>query len=100
MVDDQDHNYSEHNKSELDQEESERKPKEIDSCKKMLISDELKAMLFKEAEDFESYAIEAFNDGKNLISHLHLEQLENGLMSFIKYKKNYPLLICKISDLI
>jgi hypothetical protein len=44
MTEDQDHNYIEHEKSEFDQEEFEREPKEIESSKEMLISDELKAI--------------------------------------------------------
>ena len=88
MVENQDHNYSEHDKSELDQEESERKPKEIESCKKMLVSDELKALLLKEAEDFESYAIEAFNDGK--ISRDQYHQMSLLAMMYIHGEAEQP----------
>ena len=50
MTENQDHNYT-----ELNQDISEREPIEIESSKKMLIGDELKAMLLKEADSFERY---------------------------------------------
>lgn len=88
MSEGQDHNYIEYDKSGLDQEESEREPKEIELCKKMLISDELKAMLLKEAESFESHAIEAFNNGK--ISRDQYHQMSLLAMMYIQGEEEQP----------
>lgn len=88
MSEGQDHNHIEHEKSELDQEEFEHEPKGMESSKKMLISDELKALLLKEAEDFESYAIEAFNDGK--ISRDQYHQMSLLAMMYIHGEAEQP----------
>lgn len=88
MTEDQNHNYIEHEKSEFDQEEFEREPKEIESSKKMLISDELKAMLLKEAESFERYAIEAFKDGKISLDQYH--QMSLLAMMYIQGEEEQP----------
>jgi hypothetical protein len=62
-----DSNDSECCKNGLSQDES----KDLDSCNKTLINDELRSMLLKEADNFESYAIEAFKNGKISLDQYH-----------------------------
>ncbi|MGJ0428418.1 hypothetical protein [Methylobacter sp.] len=62
-----DSNDSEYCKNELSQDES----KDLNSYNKTPINDELRSMLLKEADDFESYAIEAFKNGKISLDQYH-----------------------------
>lgn len=62
-----DSNNSEYCNNELSQDES----KDLDSCNKTLINDELRSMLLEAADDFDSYALEAVKNGKMSLDEYH-----------------------------